>query len=102
MNEREEPQAPKRCDRCFGEKSVQLLFPPIGIACCKSCRYKLGDTIDFLEYYGLRIIVPEPDPGTSNASEATDDAVSAHRGDDNPPTPRGAKTGPRRRAKKTG
>lgn len=59
----EKSSTPSRCDQCFASKDVQLLFPPVGIACCRSCRYKLAQTIDFLEYYGLYIAVPESNDG---------------------------------------
>lgn len=62
-NQDDTPKAPKRCDKCFAPKEVQLLLPTVGIACCRACRYKVNEILDFFGYYGLVI-------GVSDASRA--------------------------------
>jgi len=47
----------RRCDRCFAEKDVSSLLQGASITCCRACRYKVTEILDFLSYYGLRVDV---------------------------------------------
>lgn len=81
----EKPPRPSRCDRCFNAKDVQRMFPGVGITCCKSCRYQLGQTLAFLEYYGLRVVVSEQDDRARSGEDTImADSVAT---EETPPSP---------------
>ncbi len=68
-----------RCNRCFAEKEVSTVFQGSVIACCRACRYKIAEVMDFLSYYGIGIVLPDStrslpaDTADSGAEDADSD-----------------------------
>ena len=78
-----------RCNRCFAEKDVSSVFQGASIACCRACRYKIAEVMDFLSYYGIGIVLPDdrehvPDdvaePGAEDADSNEIDDLIAKKG----------------------
>lgn len=46
-----------RCNRCFAEKDVSTVLQGSHITCCRACRYKISEVMDFLTYHGISVVV---------------------------------------------
>jgi len=61
----------KHCDRCFKQAETVPYFDAKGPQVCKSCKYQLGQLLDFAHYHGFRLASSNPPtPQDSDAPES--------------------------------